>query len=95
MGIKTSNEYFYKLAYGDKGVDKATLVNDCLDIADAEIKANKSSGHTQGTDQGLDTGGANAVVVADVKDAVTKKHANTLDHSQNTDTDLDLSLIHI
>jgi len=25
----------------------------------------------------------------DVADAVTKKHANTLDHSQNTDTDLD------
>jgi len=39
--------------------------------------------HTQGTDQGLDTGGANAVVVADVKDAVTKKH------TQNADTDLD------
>ena len=26
---------------------------------------------------------------SDVADAVTKKHANTLDHSQNTDTDLD------
>lgn len=41
MGVKTLYEYFYKLAYGDKGVDKATLVNDCLDVADAQIKANK------------------------------------------------------
>ena len=47
-------------------------------VADAITKK-----HTQGTDQGLDTGGANAVVVADVKDAVTKRH------TQNTDTDLD------
>jgi hypothetical protein len=82
MGVKTLYEYFYKLAYGDKGADKATLFNDCLDVADAEIKANKDARHTQGTDQGLDTGGANAVVVADVKDAVTKKH------TQGTDTDL-------
>jgi len=89
MGEKTTNNFFYKLFYGDKGADKATLVNDCLDVADAQIKANKDAKHTQGTDQGLDTGGANEVVVADVKDAVTKKHANTLDHSQNTDTDLD------
>jgi len=86
MGVKTLYEYFYKLKYGDKGIDKATLVNDCLDVADAQIKANKdglTGIHTQGTDQGLDTGGENAVVVADVKDAVDKKHA------QNTDTDLD------
>jgi len=86
MGVKTLYEYFYKLAYGDKGEDKAILVNDCLDIADAQIKANKdglAGVHTQGTDQGLDAGGVNAVVVADVKDAVTKKH------TQNTDTDLD------
>ena len=83
MGQNTLNSYFYKLFYGDKGKDKATLVNDCLDTADAEIKANKDKKHTQGTDQGLDTGGASAVVVTDVKDAVNKKH------TQNTDTDLD------
>lgn len=35
--------------------------------------------HTQGTDQGLDTGGINATTAADVKDAVSKKH------TQNTD----------
>ena len=34
-----------------------------------------SKKHTQGTDQGLDTGGANAVVVTDVKDAISKKHS--------------------
>lgn len=39
--------------------------------------------HTQGTDQGLDTGGANAVTAADAADAVTKKH------SQGTDLGLD------
>ena len=31
--------------------------------------------HTQGTDQGLDTGGANAVTAAQVKGAVTNSHA--------------------
>ena len=40
--------------------------------------------HTQGTDQGLDTGGANAVVVADVKDAVTKKHTAGTDQGLDT-----------
>jgi len=54
MGVKTLYEYFYKLAYGDKGADKATLVNDCLDIADAEIKANKDARHTQNADTDLD-----------------------------------------
>lgn len=38
--------------------------------------------HVQGTDQKLDEGGANEVAVADVKDAVDKKH------SQNTDNAL-------
>jgi len=60
-----------------------------------------SKRHAAGTDQGLDTGGANAVTAADVKSAVDLKHsnandhANTLDHSnaadhtQGTDTGLD------
>lgn len=38
--------------------------------------------HTQGTDQKLDEGGANEVAVADVKDAVDKKHAQ---HSDDQD----------
>ena len=54
MGVKTLYNYFYKLAYGDKGADKATLVNDCLDLADAEIKTNKDARHTQNTDTDLD-----------------------------------------
>ncbi len=59
------------------------------DIADAISKKHSNSldhsnalDHTQGTDQGLDYGGANAVVVADVKDAVDKKHSNSLDHTR-------------
>ena len=89
MGVKTLYEYFYKLAYGDKGGVVHQAYIDNLDVADAQIEANRVKSHTQGTDQKLDEGGASEVVVADVKDAVTKKHANTLDHSQNTDTDLD------
>lgn len=53
MGVKTLYEYFYKLAYGDKGADKATLVNDCLDVADAAIKANLDAFTTK---QPLDAG---------------------------------------
>ena len=79
-------------------------------VADTEI----SKIHTAGTDQGLDTGGANAVTAAqakagythsqaahapsnavalatvkadtDIADAISKKHSNSLDHSQNTDS---------
>ena len=40
----------------------------------ADIDSAVSLKHTQGTDQGLDTGGANQSTAADVKDAVTKKH---------------------
>jgi len=48
-----------------------------------------SKKHAAGTDQGLDTGGANAVTAAEVKSAVDLKHANTTDHAQGTDTGLD------
>ena len=89
MGENTLNSYYYKPSLGAEGLVEMNKFHDCLDVADAQIKANKDAKHAQGTDQGLDVGGANAVVVADVKDAVTKKHANTLDHTQNTDTDLD------
>ncbi len=40
--------------------------------------------HTQGTDQGLDTGGANAVTAANAKDAVTKKHTQGTDQGLDT-----------
>ena len=50
---------------------------------DTEVASAVSLKHTQGTDQGLDTGGLNAVVVADVKSAVSLKH------SQGTDQGLD------
>ena len=33
--------------------------------------------------------GVNSATAANIEDAVTKRHANTLDHAQNTDTDLD------
>jgi len=54
MGIKTLNEFFYKLAYGAKGLTEANSFNDALDVADAEIKANKDVRHTQNTDTDLD-----------------------------------------
>lgn len=40
----------------------------------SDIDDTVSKRHTQGTDQGLDTGGINATTAADIKDAVTKKH---------------------
>ena len=80
MGQNTLNSYFYKLFYGDKGKDKATLVNDCLDMADAEIKANKDAKHSHGNKSLLDS---YAQTENNLADAVTKKH------TQNTDTDLD------
>jgi len=45
--------------------------------------------HVQGTDQGLDTGGSNYVAAADVKDAVLKKHSNSLDHALDHSNALD------
>lgn len=80
MGVKTLYEYFYKLAYGDKGVDKATLVNGCLDVADAEIKANKDAKHGHDNKTLLDT---YTQTEANLSDAITKKH------TKNSDTDLD------
>jgi len=53
--------------------------------SDADVASAISLKHTQGTDQGLDTGGVNAVVVADVKDAVDKKHAQLHSNSDHTD----------
>ena len=61
-----------------------TIDDEFSGVAEAVTKT-----HTQNTDQYLDLGGDNQVAVTDVKDAVTKKHANTLDHSQNTDIGLD------
>jgi len=61
----------------EKDLDIITTPNFNDEIEDAVAKK-----HTQGTDQTLDSGGANEVTVADVKDAVTKKH------TQNTDTEL-------
>lgn len=46
MGVKTLYEYFYKLAYGDRGLTEHGKYVDNLDVADAEIKANKDARHT-------------------------------------------------
>jgi len=50
MGEETTYGYFYKPDYGAKGEVEKGKFDDKLDIADAEIKANKSERHTQGTD---------------------------------------------
>ena len=63
-----------------------TATNTDSDVSDTVSKKHSNSlDHTQGTDQGLDTGGANATTAAAVKSAVTLKHSNSLDHTQNTD----------
>lgn len=51
--------------------------------AHGDIATNTAARHTQGTDQALDTGGANEVTAVNAKDAVTKKH------TQGTDQHLD------
>ena len=83
MGVKTLNDIFYKPDIGASGAVEKGKFDDGLDAADLLIEANKDAKHIQGTDQGLDTGGGNAVVVADVKDSVDKKH------TQGTDQGLD------
>jgi hypothetical protein len=52
----------------DDGAANLGRVKSDIDIADALTKK-----HTQGTEQGLDTGGANATTAADVKDAVDNR----------------------
>jgi len=52
-----------------------------VDAADAISKKHSNSlDHAQGTDQGLDTGGANAVTAAQVKSAVSAAHAPESDN---------------
>lgn len=51
-------------------------------VTDAQVLSAVANVHTQGTDQGLDTGGANATTAAQVKTAVTNTHV------QGTDTAL-------
>jgi len=60
-------------ANGDsiRATTKITEVN--LESA-IDLKHSDASDHTQGTDQKLDDGGVNEVTVANVKDAVDKKH---------------------
>jgi len=53
--------------------------NTDADVSDAVTKK-----HAQGTDQALDTGGANEVTAANAKDAVTKKHAQGTDQGLDT-----------
>jgi hypothetical protein len=42
-------------------------------VTTADMSAAVSASHTQGTDQGLDTGGANAVTAAEAKEAYDKR----------------------
>jgi hypothetical protein len=53
-------------------------VQDELDVLNSVYHANTLD-HTQGTDQGLDTGGLNATTAAEVKSAVDLKHASGSD----------------
>ena len=81
-GVTTGNPHSVtKSEVGLGDVDnksEATIISDVKadsDVADAISKKHSNSlDHTQNTDQGLDTGGANEVSVVDVKDAVTKRN---------------------
>ena len=76
MGKKTLNEMFYKLAYGANGLTEYNKYIDNLDVADAEIKANKDAKHTQNTDTALATLTAGIPFPAT---QVPSANANTLD----------------
>ena len=52
--------------------------------ADTDVASAISLKHAQGTDQGLDTGGANATTAAEVKGAVTNSHASGSDNQDLT-----------
>ena len=51
----------------------------------ADVDDAVSDKHATGTDQGLDTGGTNAVTAAEVKSAVDLKHSNATDHANTLD----------
>jgi hypothetical protein len=72
-----------------KIIIRTVLTDEVNTVSIADIKDAIDKEHVQGTDQGLDTGGANATTAADIKDAVDKKHSNSLDHTQGTDQGLD------
>ena len=54
----------------------STVVSQGIDISTLQV-----GDHIQGTDQSLDLGGANQVLVVDAKDAVTKKHDPGTNHN--------------
>jgi hypothetical protein len=49
---------------------------------DTEVSSAVTLKHTQGTDQGLDTGGAHAKTAEEIHDAVDLAHSNSLDHAR-------------
>lgn len=60
--------------------------------ADANIQDAVTKRHTQGTDQGLDTGGASAVTAAQCKQAVTDDHTHTNKSTLDTYTQTEVNL---
>jgi len=78
-------------AIEESSVSLVTVKAD-TDVADAiDKKHSNALDHTQGTDQGLDTGGLNAVTAAEVKSAVTNSHAPGSDNQTIPDRLSDLS----
>ena len=70
--LKDSDAVAGNLAKFDADGNPVDSGSSATNLADAVNKK-----HTQNTDQYLDQGGANQVAVADVKDAVTKKHSHS------------------
>lgn len=78
-GDQESSDFTHNSLSGlNDGDYKHLTATEKSDIDDAVSKK-----HTQGTDQGLDNGGANAVTAAQVKQAVTDDHT----HSNKTELD--------
>jgi len=76
-------------AYTDAEVSKLAAIEATADITDATNVAAALASINVNTLADITSAGA------DIEDAVTKKHANTLDHTQNTDTELDNGVVDV
>jgi hypothetical protein len=72
-----------------KGAVPATGTPSGKYLKDDGTFAAVTGSHTQNTDQYLDYGGLSESSAANVKDAVTKRHSNSLDHTSGNDQYID------
>jgi hypothetical protein len=65
-------------------VDESEIADGLTSSTDAQVLSAVNLKHTQGKDQGLDTGGANAVTAAQAKSAYTASHTQGTDQGLDT-----------